>query len=97
VATQIAAGKLGEGGVADDGRRLAKPVADEREGLLGAAHRSADGDSPKAGEHEHVHQRLPLRAHVRGRDSFAKLAPRERPFLGQGALDHRDSALRSSA
>ncbi len=85
--------ELGERQVAVDGRRLAEPVADERVGMLAAAHRPAHGDAADAREEEQVHERLPPRRDAGPVEPLAELEPRERPVGREAPLDRRDGTV----
>ena len=93
VAGQVAAGELGQRGVAlgalELGRRRgAEPVAREREGVGAVlAQRTEDGHPAQRGEHEQVRRGLALGADALGGDALGQLRTGQRARVGQRALD----------
>ena len=89
---QVAARELGERTLAVDRPRqwCAEPVAREDEALLARE----DGDAAQRGEHEQMRRGLALRADAAGGDPLGEGGTRERPLVGQRALDHGHGAVR---
>jgi hypothetical protein len=100
VTGQVAGRQFGERTVPVERRRPpwpgrgAKPVPDQRVGVLAPGHRAPHSDPAQARQHEQVDDRLALRAHPRLGDPLRELGPGERPLGRERAFDDGDPVLR---
>jgi hypothetical protein len=77
MAGQIPARQLGQSAVTAHRPGLAKPIANQRKGVLSTDHRPPHHKTTQASEHQQIHGRLAFCAHSRRGDPLAqRLKPR---------------------
>jgi hypothetical protein len=100
VASQVSAGKFGQGKIAalaGERRRLpgsAQPLARVDEQMLATRNRTQNGQATVGGGKQQVNRGLPFRRDAFLLEPFAKPTATQRAFLNKRPLDEGDAAIR---